>query len=275
MAVPPDWASLNRANWDERVPLHLNASGVYALDALRAGTSRLDPIATRILGSAGGKRVLHLQCHFGMDTLKIEQQGASVVGLDFSPPAIDAARSLAVELGAAARFVEANVYDALTALPEPGGFDRVFVSWGALCWLPDIFSWARIVAAFLAPGGYLALAEAHPAAYVLDDATATADGMPGWYMPYFSREPLIEDRGVDYADPTAKLTNARTVEFLHPLCDVMTALIDAGLRIEVFQEHDSVVWKMFANLVQRAPHEYAWPGKPWLPLSYSLRATKP
>ena len=167
------------------------------------------------------------------------------------------------------------MYDALTALPEPGRFDRVFVCWGALCWLPDMTDWARIIADFLAPGGFLALAEGHPAAYVFDSETATADGMPGWYAPYLGRQPHLEDTPKDYADPDARLRNSRTVEFLHPLSDVMTALIDSGLRIDRFQEHDSVTWRMFENLVKRAPNEYAWPGKPWLPLSYSLRATKP
>jgi SAM-dependent methyltransferase len=277
MTIPPDWRALNQANWDERVRIHVNAPNAYDVDALRAGTGRLDPIAAEVLGPVDGKRVLHLQCHFGMDSLLIARMGGTVAGLDFSPPAITTARSLAAELGLTerARFVEANIYDALTALPEPAGFDRVFVSWGALCWLPDIFSWARIVAEFLAPGGFLALAEAHPAAYVFDDATATAEGMPGWYMPYFSREPLVEDRGDDYADPTAQLRNIRTVEFLHPLSDILTALLDAGLRIDRFQEHDSITWKMFANMVKREPNNYAWPGKPWLPLSFSLRATKP
>jgi SAM-dependent methyltransferase len=277
MTIPPDWRALNQANWDERVPIHLNAPNAYDIEVLRAGTDRLDPIAAACLGPVGGRRILHLQCHFGMDTLIMAQLGASATGLDFSPPAIVTAQSLAGELGLAdrARFVEANVYDALTAIPEPGGFDRVFVSWGALCWLPDMAAWARIVAAFLTPGGYLALAEGHPTAYVFGDETASGDGKPGWYMPYLGREPMLEDREDDYADPTARLRNSRTVEFLHPLSDVLTALIEAGLRIDRFQEHDSVTWPMFATLVKRAPHEYAWPDKPWLPLSYSLRATKP
>ena len=277
MTIPPEWRTLNQANWDERVPIHVNAPNAYSLSKLRAGTDGLDPIATEILGPVDGKRVLHLQCHFGMDTLVIARQGASVTGLDFSPPAIETACSLAAELGLAdrARFVEANVYDALTAIPEQGGFDRVFVSWGALCWLPDIFHWARIVAAYLAPGGYLALAEAHPAAYVFDDSRATADGMPGWDMPYLGREPLIMDKSEDYADPTVPLRNSRTVEFLHPLSDIFTALIEAGLRIDRFQEHDCIAWRLYNILVKRGPNEFAWPDKPWLPLSYSLRAVKP
>jgi len=94
-------------------------------------------------------------------------------------------------------------------------------------------------------------------------------------MPYLSRQPMVEDRAEDYADPTVKLKNSRTVEFLHPLSDILTALLDAGLRIDEFHEHDSIVWKMFANLIERVPREYVWPDRPWLPLSYSLRAAKP
>jgi SAM-dependent methyltransferase len=276
MTHPSDWRSLNQANWDERVPIHVNAKDVYDLTALRAGTDRLDPIAAEILGQVDGKRVLHLQCHFGMDSLLIAQQGASVTGLDFSPPAIETARALAAELGLAdrARFVEANVYDALTVLSEPGGFDRVFVSWGALCWLPDIAAWARVVAAFLSPGGYLALAEAHPFVYVFDSATATPDGMPGWYVPYLARTASLDDQPRDYADPTARLRNSRTWQWLHPVSDILTGLLDAGLRIDRFHEHDSCVWRFYDNMVRRGPGDFTWPDKPWLPLSFSLRATK-
>src|ERR1700689_4685857 len=121
MPVPSDWHSLNQANWDERVPFHLNAPNAYDLTKLREGTETLDPIAAAVLGSVTGLNVLHLQCHFGMDSLTIARDCASVTGVDFSPPAIATARSLATELGFSgrARFVEANLYEALTALPEP------------------------------------------------------------------------------------------------------------------------------------------------------------
>jgi SAM-dependent methyltransferase len=277
MTASDDWLALNLANWNERVPIHLNAPRLhYKLDALKAGTEELDPIAREALGPVDGLRVLHLQCHFGADTLTIAQHGATAIGLDFSPPAITAARALAAELGLAdrARFVEANVYDAEAAIGEPGSFDRVFVSWGALCWLPDIAAWARVVASFLKPNGYLALADAHPVIYVFDDMNATPDGRPGWYAPYLGRRPLLEDRPEDYANPSELLKNSRTVEFLHPLSDVIMALINAGLRIERLQEHDSIVWQPFAQLQKRGPHEHVWPDKPWLPLSYSLRASK-
>ncbi len=115
---------------------------------------------------------------------------------------------------------------------------------------------------------------AAPVAYVFDDMYATADGKPGWYVPYFGRQPMVEDRPEDYANPNVSLKNCRTVEFLHPIGDVISALIDAGLRIDQFQENDSVAWQMFAQLKKRGLGELVWPDKPWLPLSFSLRASK-
>ncbi len=273
----PEWLIRNRANWDERVPLHLNSSTMYDQTALRAGTARVGDITGAVLGPVAGQKILHLQCHFGMDSLTLAQNGAEVVGVDFSRPAIDAARTLAADLGLAdrARFLVSDVYETAAVLPHPASFDRVFVSWGALSWLPDMAGWAPVVAHFLKPGGWLALAEAHPAAYVFDDMTKTPDGLPGWYAPYLARAPLIEDRHDDYASPAARLQNSRTHEWVHPLSDIVTGLIDAGLRLDMLREHETVPWKMFECLVPGDPGFYRWPDKPWLPLAYSLRASKP
>ena len=270
----PDWRRLNRANWDERVPIHLNAPVMYDLTPLRSGTASFGPIVANVLGDVAGRRVLHLQCHFGADTLTLARLGAHATGVDFSAPAIDAARALATELTLPARFVLSDVYETPAALPEPDSFDRILVSWGALNWLPDMAGWARVVAHFLKPGGWLALAEAHPAAFVFDDATATPDGRPGWYVPYLERSPLIEDREEDYADPEARLKNMRTHEFVHPLADIIGGLLGAGLRLDMFAEHDAVPWRMFRCLTER-DRMWRWPDRPWLPLAYSLRAVKP
>jgi SAM-dependent methyltransferase len=270
-----EWRRLNRANWDERVAVHLGPRG-YDLSALRAGQGRLR-IVENELGSVTGLRILHLQCHIGTDSLALAQRGAEIIGLDFSPPAIDAARALATELGLShrVRFVVADLYDAPAAIPEPGAFDRVFVTWGTICWLPDIRAWAAVVAHFLKPGGFLYFAEGHPAALVFDDANCTPDGRPGFFMPYLGRTPLIDSDLRDYADPDARLTNAVTHQWLHPLGDVVTALIEAGLRLDWLHEHDGVPWQMFNRLVQDEAGLYCWPDRPWLPLAYSLRATKP
>lgn len=273
----PEWRRLNRANWDERVKLHLGSALHYDETDLRAGRGRLDAIVADAVGPVDGLRVLHLQCHFGMDSLALAQRGAAVTGVDFSAPAIDAARRLALEVGLAdrVRFVQSDVYEAAAALSEPGSFDRVFVSWGALCWLPDMRAWARVVAQFLKPGGWLALADAHPTAYVFDSRTATPDGRPGWWVPYLGREPALEDSAADYADPAATLHNTLTHQWLHPLGDIVTALLEAGLTLARLQEHDAIPWRLFDCLLRAPDRLYRWPDQPWLPLSFSLRAVRP
>jgi len=270
------WRDANRGNWDERVAVHL-ASASYDLGPLKAGRGRLMPIERKELGPVDGRRVLHLQCHFGRDSLVLAQQGAEVVGLDFSQPAIAAARRLAGELGLSGRaqFVEADLYDAAAAIPQPAAFDVVFVTWGALCWLPDIRRWAEIVAHFLKPGGFLYLAEGHPAALVFDDCVASSDGMPGRFVPYFERGSIVVDEHFDYAAERARLYNSRTYQWLHPLSGIVTALLESGLTLAWLHEHDRVPWRMFATLVEAEDGMYRWPNKPWLPLSFSLRADRP
>ena len=270
-----EWSRANRANWDERVGVHLGPDG-YALADLRAGRGRLHSIEQAELPPVMGQRVLHLQCHFGADSLRLAQQGAEVVALDFSPAAITAARVLADELGLAdrARFIEADVYDTAQAIPQPHAFDMVFVTWGAITWLPDITRWARIVAAMLRPGGQLYLAEGHPVAHVFDDAARAADGRPGFFAPYFLREPIIDDDPRDYADPQARLVHARTYNWIHPLGRVVTELIEAGMTLDWLHEHDAVTWRMFECLVEDTTGLFRWPDKPWLPLAFSLLATR-
>jgi SAM-dependent methyltransferase len=271
----PAWKAVNRAHWDEKVALHLGPHG-YDLTSLRAGHGRFNAIEERELWPVDGKRILHLHCHFGADSLKLAQRGASVVGLDFSTAAIDAARRLADELGLAdrARFVHADLYDAPAAIPEAAGFDMVFVTWGAICWLPDIQGWARVVAHFLKPGGSLYLADAHPAAMVFDDAAGLPDGRPGFFAPYFSVEPVVMDEPHDYVDETATVENATTHTWIHPLGDIVSGLLAAGMALDWLHEHDAVTWRMFDVLVEDAERLWRWPDKPWLPLAFSLRATR-
>lgn len=201
----PDWRAVNRAHWDELVEVHLGPRGYDLLD-LRRGCGRLDPIAESELPRVFGKRVLRLQCHFGRDTLFLAQRGAEVVGLDFSEAAIAAAGRLSQELGlqSRARFVQADVYYAPKAIPELHGFDLVFVTRGAICWLPDIRGWAEIVASFIKPGGPLYLAEGHPAALVFDSSTGSSEGRPGYFVPYFLEGPLAYDDPRDYVAPSLR-----------------------------------------------------------------------
>ena len=276
MADEPDWRRLNRANWDERVPVHIGPGSGYDFASLRAGHKRL-AIVDDELGPVAGLRVLHLQCHIGTDTLALAQRGAEVVGLDFSAPAVAAASALAAELGlsARARFVRADLYDARGAIAEPESFDRVFVTWGTTIWLPDITGWAKIIAHFLKPDGVFYFADVHPAALVFDDSVEGHDGRPGLFASYLGGAPQVITEACDYADPNARLENATTHQWLHPLGAVVTALIEAGLRLDWLHEHDAITWRMFACQVEDTDGLYRWPDKPWLPLSYSLQATRP
>ena len=269
-----NWRALNRANWNERVPIH-RAVPFYHRERLKHPGVRMNPIEEAELGSVAGLRLLHLQCHFGHDSLILASRGADVTGLDFSAPAIEAAREDAAALGIAARFVLSDIYDARAAISEPGSFDVVYTTWGTICWLPDITEWARIIAHFMRPGGRLYFADMHPAAYVFDDAVAGSDGMPGWFAAYSERQPLVIDQPRDYADPLARLANQRTVQWMHPLADIVGGLLGAGLRLDWLHEHESVAWRAFARLVQTAAGDWKWPDRPWIPLALSIQMTKP
>jgi SAM-dependent methyltransferase len=268
----PEWLRLNRANWDERVAAHLAPESDYDVSALNTGRYELHGIEEAELGPVAGLRLLHLQCHFGLDTLALAQRGADVTGLDFSGEAIAAARKLAAETGIEAHFVQSDIYDARANLE--GAFDRIYTTWGTIVWLPDITRWAHTIASLLAPGGVFYFADLHPAAMVFDDETATGD-MPGWFAPYFLTEPLVTDDARDYANPVVRLAHHRTHQFIHPVASVVQALIDAGLRLDMIHEHPTIAWRAFASLVETEGRLYRFPGKPWLPLSYSLKASKP
>jgi SAM-dependent methyltransferase len=261
------WRGLNRANWDDRVPVHL-ASDLYDLEGFRAGAGSLRPFEAAEAGDVTGKRLVHLQCHVGLDTLSWARNGALVTGLDFSEPAIKAARSLATDLAIDASFVMADVYDAVTALGERR-FSVVYTGTGALVWLPDIPRWAQVVTALLEPGGFLYLVEGHPFAQILDDAEGTKI-----VRDYFDDQPRIENYPYTYTDGPA-LKHTRSVEFQHQLGQIVTALADAGLRMDFLNEHDFDAFQRFESL-ERHGGQYRFPaGRPRVPMMFSLRATRP
>ncbi|MBA4861299.1 methyltransferase domain-containing protein [Streptomyces sp. PSKA54] len=250
---PAEWRAANRANWDERVPIHV-AGPFYDLPGFVAGKDTLRAFELAEVGVVSGKTLLHLQCHIGLDTLSWARRGATVTGLDFSAPAVDVARGLAAQIGAdTAQFVTADVYDAVHAL-DAQTFDIVYTGFGALCWLPDIARWAQTAAALVAPGGFLYLAEFHPFADVLAEDGRTVEN------DYFQRDPIVVDAPGTYADPSAVTTATLTVEWLHGIGDVVSALAAAGLRLEFLHEHDS--------------GHFRFPTGLRVPQVYSLRATK-
>jgi len=274
MAKPMDEShlDLNRRSWDERTPLHV-ASPLYDLDSFVAGRSTLHPFEPAELGPVEGCTLLHLQCHLGTDTLSWARRGATVTGLDFSGASIEAAAKLAAQCGLEATFVEANVYDAAEVLGET--YDVVYTGLGALNWLNDIDAWADVVAHLVAPGGRFYLLEFHPLLFVLSDDDLVLD--PTFSYFHDAAGITVEDPS-DYADATVQLEERRTIEWAHTIGDVVTALIDAGLEIQMLREHDVIAFEPWPFL-QRVDGEAAlWrspAGKAHVPLEYSLLATKP
>jgi SAM-dependent methyltransferase len=263
-----DHMEANRAHWDELARIHPETA-FYDVPGFKAGRSTLDEIELEGVGEVDGRTLLHLQCHFGMDTISWARRGAIATGADFSGEAISLARSLAEEIGVSARFVQSNVYDLPEALDEQ--FDIVFTSHGVLGWLPDIQGWARVVAHFLKPGGRFFIVEGHPFSWTLDDEDAT--GLTITY-PYFQdAEPLTFEQDGSYADESATLTHRRTHEWNHPLGETITALIDAGLTIERVREYPFCSWRMVPLMERDADGWWKLPvGYPSLPFLFSIRA---
>ena len=240
------------------------------LEAFRAGGIRLHDYEREQVGDVEGKSLLHLQCHFGIDTLSWARLGADVTGADFSPKAIDLATRLAADLELNARFVESNVYE----LPQrlEGQFDVVYTSRGVLGWLPDIRGWARVVAHFVRPGGIFFITEAHPIAWALGEELPLAFRYAYWEHV----EPEVFDVEGSYADPTADVKTEKEYSWNHGLGEIVTALIDAGLTIELLREYPFSDWDM-GWTVEAPDGTWVKPAsvEGEVPVSYSLRARKP
>lgn len=259
----------NRRYWDQLARIHPKTP-FYRLDAFKRGENVLDPIVREALGDVAGKRLLQLQCHFGLETLSMARQGAEVTGLDLSQVAVETARNLSRELSIPGKFVEADV---LQAPEDLVGFDIVFASWGALCWISDLPAWMRIAARALEPGGKLILVEGHPAGMMLN-----LDSEPGGPLqvrdPYDSPEPIIEAAQGSYADENAMLDDPRCVFWGHGLERIFTAMLDAGLSLRSFHELDCAAWPMPA-LVKTDEYFWKFPESvPPVPLGFALTAER-
>lgn len=274
----------NLARWDESVAIHAASEG-YDLAGYLKGEKTLYAIETSEVGDVSGKTLLHLQCHFGMDTLNWARLGATVTGIDFSPEAIARARHLAVEIGVEdARFIESNVYDAPSVLDEQ--FDIVYTGIGALNWLPDIRGWARVAGGYVKSGGFLYLYEGHPMLSSLDEERTDLPFQLK-YDYFESSQPIEWDWDQTYTDGP-KLKNTRGYEWNHGLGEIVTALIEAGLRIEFLREHKTLAWQGLpmmepvegaAAFGTRHQRRVGWQLpeaiRDMVPLMYSVKASRP
>jgi SAM-dependent methyltransferase len=269
-APSSDWAEVNRRMWDERVPIHVR-SDFYDVDAFKAGDPQVQPFEVDELGALGGCRLLHLQCHFGLDTLDLVRLHPTLraVGLDFSAPAIAAATKLAGEVDLADRvsFVQADVRDAVATLGS-GEFDVVYTGKGALCWLPDLNQWAADCSSLLRPGGWLYVCEFHPVGSCLDEAE------PSIKYDYFDTDAIEDQTPGTYADETAPTTHNISYEWQHSLAQVFDGILGAGLQLRFFHEWDHTLFGLTRWLVKGRDGRYRWPGPGKLPLMYSLKAQK-
>jgi SAM-dependent methyltransferase len=260
----------NKALWNELTALH-GRGETYGMTAFKEGTKHLDPLVRTEVGDVTGKSLLHLQCHFGMDTLMWAQFGARVTGIDFADEAIALARRLSAELSIPATFLESDLYDLSDVLE--GEFDIVYTSWGVLNWLPDLARWGQIIARYLTPGGCFYIAEEHPFMRVFDDGE-DATNLRVHYDYFHQAQPLYFPPGYDYADAKQQLSHPEYA-WNHSVGDILDALIDAGLRIAYFHEHAFLPWKAFPFLVNDAQGYWRLPPEyPPFPLSFSLKATK-
>ena len=262
----------NRRRWDESVAHHY-VSRDYDVSGFKRGRLSVHRLEIDEIGPVRGKSLLHLQCHFGMDTLSWARLGARVTGVDFSRPAVIAARRLAEECGlsARARFVESDVYDARRKLREK--FDIVYTGKGALNWLPDIPRWARIVSRSLRPGGTLYFMETHP---VAGNRTDDSDGVKwGFDYPYFQRAPFRSVSAATYATEGAVLKNVVEYDWQHTISEVLDSLIDAGLRIEFVHEFPFTFWGAHPTMRRGRDGWYRFRrGHGNVPMMWSVRARR-
>ncbi|MHA1155260.1 MAG: class I SAM-dependent methyltransferase [Candidatus Heimdallarchaeota archaeon] len=226
-----EYFKINKKRWNERVEINAQ-SKFYDLEGFIKGKSSLLPIEVRELGDVKGKSLLHLQCHFGMDTLSWARKGAKVTGVDYTFEAIKLAKELSEELKIPADFIETNIYDLPKKLDKK--FDIVFTSYGVLCWLHDLQKWAEIVTHFLKPGGTFYIVESHPFGLIIDEKYPKRF-QTGY--PYFNEGKAIrfEDES-DPLSPEKKLENSFSYSWLHPLGSILNSLITAGIDIEFIHE---------------------------------------
>ncbi|MFC4223185.1 class I SAM-dependent methyltransferase [Lysinibacter cavernae] len=271
-----DSFSLNRANWDERAPIHA-ASEAYSVNRFVEDQSFISDVVRfdlPLLGEITGLTGIHLQCHIGTDTVSLARLGATMTGLDFSPASLAEGKALAAAVDLDIRFIESNVYDAPAAV-DGRTFDLVYTGIGAICWLPSIERWASTVAALLSPGGRLFIREGHPMLWAIDDERDDAIVVT---HPYFeTAEPLVWDDDSTYVETTEVITSTVSHEWNHGIGELMTALLGQGLTITSFVEHQSVPWDALPGQLTEVEHgEYVLTDRPErLPLTYTLTATKP
>ena len=256
-----DYLTLNRDSWNKRTIAHWD-SAFYDVQGFLQGKTSLNSIELDLLGDIRNQSILHLQCHFGQDSISMARAGASVTGVDLSDQAIEKARELSAIAGVPAHFVCCDLYDLPNHLE--GQFDILFSSYGTIGWLPDLDRWASIIHHYLKPGGIFVFAEFHPVIWMYNNDFTHIE------YPYFKKDPIVETETGTYADRDAPITH-QSVTWNHSLSEVMGSLLKQGLILKDFQEYDYSPYDCFSGTEEFEPGKFRikqWENK--IPMVYSL-----
>lgn len=260
-----NYLKINLKTWNTKTNFHVS-SDFYAIEQFKNGKTSLNEIELSLLGDVKNKKILHLQCHFGEDTISLARLGAQMTGIDFSDKAISVAKNLAEELKIDARFICCDVYDVLNHVQEQ--FDIIFTSYGVLGWLPNMKKWAEIISNLLKPGGQLVLVEFHPMVWIFDNEFTNIT------YSYFNVESIVEEEKGTYADKNADITT-KTITWNHPISEVLQAILENGLALNTFDEYDYSPYDCLGEMEEYAPQKFRsklFQNK--IPLVYSVVATR-
>ncbi|PHS54621.1 MAG: SAM-dependent methyltransferase [Lutibacter sp.] len=258
---------VNKETWNKKVSIHTK-SEFYDIEGFKKGKTSLNSYELKELGNVNGKSLLHLQCHFGQDTLSLSRLGAKCTGIDLSSEGIKQAKLLNDELGLDATFIESNLYD----VPKyvDGKFDVVFTSYGVIGWLPDLKTWGKIIASKLNRGGIFYLIEFHPIVWMFDFIQTP----PKLTYSYLKGEVIYEEYKGTYTNIDADIIS-KEYGWNHGLGEVVSALTDAGLHIEFLHEFEKSPYNSFPEMVNTDDGMYVLKeNQKMFPLLYSIRATK-
>ena len=266
MGTNKNYFETNKTTWNEKVKIH-SKSKMYDLESFKNGKTSLMPYELRALKDVSGKRLLHLQCHFGQDTLSWSREGAKCVGVDLSDAGIKMAKDLNKELKLNAEFVCCNVLD--TSLYVKDTFDIVFASYGVIGWLPDLKPWGKMIAEKLNSGGIFYMVEFHPIVWMFD----YLDGKPIMKYGYMQTDAIYEEYEGTYADQDSKMIS-KEYGWNHGLSEIVNALTEAGLQIAYLNEHHESPYDVLPDLVKTDSGMFVTKDQLY-PLIFEIKATKP
>ena len=260
-----DYLKINKASWNSKTDTHME-SEFYNMKGFLVGETSLKNIELNLLGDINGLRILHLQCHFGQDTLSLGRLGAHVTGVDLSDKAIDRARELALKTKIDANFICCDIYDLPKHLNKE--FDIIYTTYGTIGWLPDLNKWGKIISRFLKPGGRLIFAEFHPVVWMYDDEFSKIA------YSYFNSGPIMETETGTYAKRDANLT-LKYIMWNHSIGEVITSLTQNGIEVTSLKEYDYSPYNCFKFTIESEPGKFRIKhlGNK-LPMVYSIEGRK-